>query len=579
MHFSLAKKILFCFSIRTNKGKLMNVQKITLSPIPVVHNNGENKKLNSNPITEVDQSSLVGLESLSAYNKARFLSPVSFGEADIVEEDDSTNAINYDQITPVTESGTKSEKLQNALYNGLFNLDPDKTLVLTNSDFVATATRFSDLIEGQLLDPDSDNLLLIVDERIQSPIFFQFRGMNAYNMIIPEKSLVTSFLNNGLDICSDYDHVVPVFNNDVLKINNAIDPVRIYDQSFLDKNYDTLVIGNHEFVLSVNTDKFLDDQDVDFLGIDKAKNAILSTEATNSVNGLKDLKPLFKDVGGQKDVITKIEEEIVFPLIYPNAFGHIMNKGAILCGPPGTGKTYIARALANEIALRLGQKVTFMNIDGNVLNKSEVGLTEENWRTKFAEAKESQPCIMFIDEGDSFTQSRDSSRMARYDNKTVNQILTLMSELEASDDKVFVIMATNRLEMMDSAITRDGRFGVIINVDLPDKDGCREIFDIHIKSRNPDENLDRDTIARTLASKKVSGASIAGIVERAFKNSYRRCGIYDKMREGTFTYDDLKDVKITMEDVQKAIQEADKGEKLKSGKSNFRPIGFNVNKE
>ena len=134
--------------------------------------------------------------------------------------------------------------------------------------------------------------------------------MNAYNMIIPEKSLVTSFLNNGLDICSDYDHVVPVFNNDVLKINNAIDPVRIYDQSFLDKNYDTLVIGNHEFVLSVNTDKFLDDQDVDFLGIDKAKNAILSTEATNSVNGLKDLKPLFKDVGGQKDVITKIEEEI-----------------------------------------------------------------------------------------------------------------------------------------------------------------------------------------------------------------------------------------------------------------------------
>ena len=557
----------------------MNVQKITLSPIPVVYNNGENKKLNSNPITEVDQSSLVGLESLSAYNKARFLSPVSFGEADIIEEDDSTNAINYDQITPVTESGTKSEKLQNALYNGLFNLDPDKTLILTNSDFVATATRFSDLIEGQLLDPDSDELLLIVDERIQSPIFFQFSNMYSYNMIMPEKSLLKSFINKGLEICSDYDFVVPVFNNDELKINNAIDPIRIYNQSFLDKNYDTLVKGNQEFVLSVDTDKFLDDQDVDFLGIDKDKNANLSTEATNSVNGLKDLKPLFKDVGGQKDVITKIEEEIVFPLIYPNAFGHIMNKGAILCGPPGTGKTYIARALANEIALRLGQKVTFMNIDGNVLNKSEVGLTEENWRTKFAEAKESQPCIMFIDEGDSFTQSRDSSRMARYDNKTVNQILTLMSELEASDDKVFVIMATNRLEMMDSAITRDGRFGVIINVDLPDKDGCREIFDIHMKSRNPDENLDRETIARTLASKKVSGASIAGIVERAFKNSYRRCGIYDKMREGTFTYDDLKDVKITMEDVQKAIQEADKGEKLKSGKSNLHPIGFNLNKE
>ena len=289
------------------------------------------------------------------------------------------------------------------------------------------------------------------------------------------------------------------------------------------------------------------------------------------------MKPLFKDVGGQKEVITKIEEEIVFPLVWPDAFGHIMNKGAILCGPPGTGKTYIARALANEVSERLGQKVTFMNVDGNALNKSEVGLTEENWRKRFAEAREKQPCIIFIDEGDAFTQQRDSSSNARYDNKTVNQILTLMSELEESDDKVFVIMATNRLEMMDSAITRDGRFGVIINVDLPDKDGCREIFDIHIKNRVADENMDRDSVAKMLVDKKASGAMIAGVVERAFKNSYRRCGIYDKMRAGTFTYDDLKDVKITMEDVQKAIEESAKNEKLKKGTLNSRPIGFRSN--
>ena len=564
----------------------MNVQKITLSPISMSYSAGENKKLNSNPISEVKQANLAGLESLSAYNKARFISPISFGEADIIEDEDSTDVINYDEITPVTEAGSISLKLQNALYNGLFNLDSEKTLILTNSDFVSTASRYSDLIEGQLLDPDSENLLLIVDERIQSPIFFQFSGMYSYDMIMPEKSLLKSFVNKGLDICSDYDHVVPVYNNDVLKINNAINPIRIHDQSFLDNNYDALVKGNHEFVLSVNTDKFLDDQDVDFLGISKsigetldgayASNADLNITAVQNVTH-KELKPLFKDVGGQKDVIAKIEEEIVFPLVWPDAFGHIMNKGAILCGPPGTGKTYIARALANEVSERLGQKVTFMNIDGNALNKSEVGLTEENWRKQFAEARENQPCIIFIDEGDAFTQQRDSSSNARYDNKTVNQILTLMSELEESDDKVFVIMATNRLEMMDSAITRDGRFGVIINVDLPDKDGCREIFDIHIKNRVADENMDRDSVAKMLVDKKASGAMIAGVVERAFKNSYRRCGIYDKMRAGTFTYDDLKDVKIVMEDVQKAIEESAKSERLKKGTLNSRPIGFRSN--
>ena len=560
----------------------MNVQKITLSPILTSHSAGEKKKLNSNPITDVKQANLAGLESLSAYNKVRLMSPISFGEADIVEDDTKSDAINYDAIVPVTEGGSKSQNLQKALYSGLYNINPENTLILTNSDFVSTASRYSDLIEGQLLDPDANEIMLIVDERIQAPIFFQFSSMNSYNMIMPEKALLKSFVNKGVDICSDYDHVVPVFNNDVLKINNAIDPIKIFDQGFLDKNHKALVEPNENFVFTVDTDNFLDDHDVDFLGISKVIGETLdglddpNIETTQSVTP-KELKPLFKDVGGQKEVITKIEEEIVFPLVWPDAFGHIMNKGAILCGPPGTGKTYIARALANEVSERLGQKVTFMNVDGNALNKSEVGLTEENWRKRFAEARENQPCIIFIDEGDAFTQQRDSSSNARYDNKTVNQILTLMSELEESDDKVFVIMATNRLEMMDSAITRDGRFGVIINVDLPDKDGCREIFDIHIKNRVADENMDRDAVAKMLVDKKASGAMIAGVVERAFKNSYRRCGIYDKMRAGTFTYDDLNDVKITMEDVQKAIEESAKNEKLKKGTLNSRPIGFRSN--
>ena len=245
----------------------MNVQKITFSPILTSHSAGEKKKLNSNPITDVKQANLAGLESLSAYNKVRLMSPISFGEADIVEDDTKSDAINYDAIVPVTEGGSKSENLQKALYSGLYNINPENTLILTNSDFVSTASRYSDLIEGQLLDPDANEIMLIVDERIQAPIFFQFSSMNSYNMIMPEKALLKSFVNKGLDICSDYDHVVPVFNNDVLKINNAIDPIKIFDQGFLDKNHKALVEPNENFVFTVDTDTFLDDHDVDFLGI------------------------------------------------------------------------------------------------------------------------------------------------------------------------------------------------------------------------------------------------------------------------------------------------------------------------
>ena len=308
----------------------MNVQKITLSPILTSHSAGEKKKLNSNPITDVKQANLAGLESLSAYNKVRLMPPVSFGEADIVEDDTKSDAINYDAIVPVTEGGSKSENLQKALYSGLYNINPENTLILTNSDFVSTASRYSDLIEGQLLDPDANEIMLIVDERIQAPIFFQFSSMNSYDMIMPEKALLKSFVNKGLDICSDYDHVVPVFNNDVLKINNAIDPIKIFDQGFLDKNHKALVEPNENFVFTVDTDTFLDDHDVDFLGISKVIGETLdglddpNIETTQSVTP-KELKPLFKDVGGQKEVITKIEEEIVFPLVWPDAFGHIMN--------------------------------------------------------------------------------------------------------------------------------------------------------------------------------------------------------------------------------------------------------------
>ena len=273
----------------------------------------------------------------------------------------------------------------------------------------------------------------------------------------------------------------------------------------------------------------------------------------------------FKDVAGEEEAKESLTELVDF-LKNPDKYKKIgarLPKGALLVGPPGTGKTHIARALANEAG------ANFISLNGLDLESKWVGESEANWRSLFTEAKENQPTIIFLDEFDAVARSRDSKD--EYGNKVVNQILTLMTDIDNEGDSVFVIGATNNYAALDKAIIRSGRFGKHYEVKEPDMDALREIFKVHTKKKTLDENINTEELLSKLHSLKATGADIKHIVNDAHNNGYVRAGIFTKMENKTFNSNDLKDFKIEKEDFDKAIDDF-----MKDRKSNTRkPIGYN----
>ncbi len=298
-----------------------------------------------------------------------------------------------------------------------------------------------------------------------------------------------------------------------------------------------------------------------------AQRNIQSIQALSKFStGVKAPKKLtFADVGGQDDVINQLKKGILYPVKYPEAYENsIVNHGFIMYGPPGTGKTLIAQALANE------SNANFIKLNGLEMESKWVGESEANWRALFNAAKESQPAIIFIDEFDAVARKRGSVDV--YGDKVVNQLLTLMSDIEKDGDQIYVITATNKVNALDDAITRSGRFGKHIEVKAPETlEGVNKILDIHTKTKKLDEGLDKAALSKKLLDIKATGADIAHIVNTANENAFERCGIYEKMDNGTFEKSDIDNLKITFEDFVKAIDVFLR----KADKSDRKPIGFN----
>lgn len=283
----------------------------------------------------------------------------------------------------------------------------------------------------------------------------------------------------------------------------------------------------------------------------------------------KGKKLSFADVGGQDSVIDSLKKGIIYPIKYPEAYRNTtVNHGYIMYGPPGTGKTLIAQALANET------NASFIKLNGLEMESKWVGASEENWRKLFDTARENQPAIIFIDEFDAVAKKRGG--MDVYGDKVVNQLLTLMSDVEKNGDDIFVITATNRLDILDSAITRSGRFGKHIEVKAPNtKDAVLKIFDIHTKNKALDKDFPKDLVADELLNMQATGADIAYIVNGANEHAFERAGIYEKMENGTFTQSDMENLRLSYEDFQAAMSE------FLSGKNNVsrKSVGFvNPNK-
>jgi len=275
-------------------------------------------------------------------------------------------------------------------------------------------------------------------------------------------------------------------------------------------------------------------------------------------------KVTFKDVGGQDELIKELKRSILYPLKYPEMYESFdVNRGFVLYGPAGTGKTHIARALANEAG------VNFMSLNGLELESKWVGESEENWRNLFEEAKQNQPTIIFIDEVDAIGKSRGGKDA--YGDKVVNQILTLISDIDNNKDNVVVIGATNNFKALDPALIRSGRLSKHLEVKKPDLNGVKQIFEIHSAKKPLDKNVDVSGIEQKLYDIGATGSDIRYIINEAHLAGYDRAGIHDKMDNATISFKDKNNFRITQEDFDKAIQ---KFIETRNG-SETRPIGFN----
>jgi SpoVK/Ycf46/Vps4 family AAA+-type ATPase len=260
-------------------------------------------------------------------------------------------------------------------------------------------------------------------------------------------------------------------------------------------------------------------------------------------------KPItFADVGGQEKVINQIKKEFLYPIKYPAAYKNVkVNHGVILYGPPGTGKSLIAEALANEGG------ANFIKLNGKELESKWVGETEENWRKLFKTATDNQPSIIVIDEFDCIARKRGGANV--YSDDTVDQLLTLMSDVEKNGDEVYVVGATNRIGDIDEAVKRAGRFTRHIEVPAPDLSGVKQIFNIHLKGLPLSKDIDKDALSKAMYAKQATGSDIPYIVTAAHSNALERYGNFNKMENNTFTDSDMDNFELTNEDFFKGIDE------------------------
>lgn len=219
----------------------------------------------------------------------------------------------------------------------------------------------------------------------------------------------------------------------------------------------------------------------------------------------------FKDVAGQSEAKTEVQEIVEFlknPHKYTELGGKIP-KGALLVGPPGTGKTLLAKAVAGEA------DVPFFSLSGSDFVEMFVGVGASRVRDLFRQAKEKSPCIVFIDEIDAVGRARGKNpAMGGNDERenTLNQLLTEMDGF-GTNSGVIILAATNRVDILDKALLRAGRFDRQIHLDLPDLNERKEVFGVHLRKIKLDENVDVDLLARQTPG--FSGADIANVCNEA----------------------------------------------------------------
>ena len=333
-------------------------------------------------------------------------------------------------------------------------------------------------------------------------------------VIIPSKEEFTAFISKEIENGAEIEFVVKEIEKDSIL-------------SFLKSILSTIVV--YALIYFLFFKKF-------FTNIEGGKNELKSVES----------KVRFSDVAGIDEEKAQLEEIVKF-LKHPEEYlssGARIPKGILLNGEPGTGKTLLAKAIAGEAG------VPFFQTNGSSFEEKFVGVGASRIRDLFKKAKENAPCIIFIDEIDSVAQNRYSGKS--YSEQTLNQLLAEMDGFE-TEDNVIVIAATNHIEILDTALTRPGRFDRHVFVPMPDVIAREKILEVHSKNKNFCKNVSLPEIAKKTVG--FSGADLENVLNEAAIYSVNNG---NKMINNEAIDEAIARVLVGLKKKNSAITEADK---------------------
>lgn len=347
--------------------------------------------------------------------------------------------------------------------------------------------------------------------------WFQFGAFDANGNWIIDKSALRDTLSSEARI--HRLRLCPQFSDEQLERRLSLIPEEIdaHASENWEIEYEEDLTGGLQqrrprgIIPKIEAQDFSSSMSLALLGLSKSDDKVSAEEDTRYVPDVT-----FSQIGGIDGILREVREVVELPLVAPQLLerlGIVPHRGILLSGPPGCGKTLIAKAIAHEVGAH------FTSVRGPELLSKWYGESEHNLRRVFEDARRKEPSVIYFDEIDSIGATRSSEELGRIDAKVVNQLLSVM---DGFDDrgKVVVIASTNRPDILDPALLRPGRFDYHLIVPLPNEAGCRAILAIHSARMPLSSDFDAAAFSRRLVG--LTGADIRFLCREAAYNCLRR---------------------------------------------------------